>query len=90
MLFPLPQPRLQGAVSNEWLVSLELDADHERVVPLIPLGLVISRLAPASARPMAQLMALWLRYRVLPVCARCGGPTTWAALDQMLNPIPQT
>ncbi len=86
---PLPQPRSVGSQEpNSWIVSLDPETIGERasLTVLIPLGLVISRLAPVSARPMARLLTVWLAYRVLPVCARYGGPATWAALDHMLNP----
>lgn len=89
-LLPLPQPRAIGSQApNEWLVGFDPEAAVEGIssTVFIPLGLVISRLAPMSSRPMAQLLAVWLAYRVLPVCAQYGGPATWAALDQMLNPI---
>ncbi len=88
-LLPLPQPRSIGSRQpNTWIVSLDPEAVDERSSTVfIPLGLVISRLAPASSRPMAQLLAVWLAYRVLPVCAQHGGPATWAALDEMLNPV---
>ena len=88
-LFPLPQPRSASiAAPNDWILGLNLDVAHERSPPtvFIPFGLIASRLAPESARPMAQLLALWLAYRVLPVCAQYGGPTTWVELDRMLNP----
>lgn len=89
-LLPLPQPRLQGPMGpNEWIISFDLDAENESSSLFIPLGLILSRLAPVSPRPMAQVLVVLLTYRVLPVCARYGGPATWGALDQMLNPAPQ-
>lgn len=91
-LWPLPQPRSAGSRQpNSWIVSLTLEAMGGRASStiLIPLGLVISRLAPVSPRPIAQLLTVWLAYRVLPVCTRYRGPATWAALDQMLNPVPR-
>ncbi|ETX01872.1 hypothetical protein [Candidatus Entotheonella palauensis] len=90
-LWPLPQPRAAGSRQpNLWIISLDPEAAGGRAssTVFIPLGLVISRLTPVSPRPMAQVLATWLAYRVLPVCTRYGGPATWKALDQMLNPVP--
>lgn len=89
-LWPLPQPRSTGSRQpNAWIVGLDPEAigDGSMSTVWIPLGLVISRLTPVSPRPMSQVLAVWLAYRVLPVSARYGGPATWAALDRMLNPV---
>ncbi len=89
-LWPLPQPRLQGVMTSyEWVVGLDLDAEQENPPLFVPLGLMLSRLAPVSSKPIAQFVALWLAYCVLPVCARYGGPDTWTGLDQMMNPLSQ-
>ncbi len=92
-LWPLPQPRDIGSEQpNTWLLGLDLEASDEwawsRV--FIPLGLVVSRLTPLSPRPLIRVFVIWLAYCVLPVCARHGGPANWAALDRMLNPVPQS
>ena len=86
-VFPLPQPRLSGSTeANEWLLGLDLDREEASPTHFVPFGLIASRLAPESARPMAQLVVAWLAYCVLPICTQYGGPSTWSQLDQMLNP----
>ncbi|ETW99110.1 hypothetical protein [Candidatus Entotheonella palauensis] len=89
-LFPLPQPRPVGCeVPNTWLITLDDKAlDAPKAGPVfVPLGLAATRLLPVSHRPIAQFVAVWLAYGVLPVCAQNGGPSTWKALDTMLSPI---
>ncbi len=87
-LFPLPQPRSRGEDGPyPWLITLDearLDECRGPAV-LVPFGVVLMRLLPVSHRPIAQVVTYWLRYRVLPVCAQSGGPTTWKELDAMLS-----
>ena len=88
-MFPLPQPRSATMEPNEWILSVDWDVEDRTTWPpiLIPLGLIASRLAPHSPRPIAHLIVVWLAYCVLPVCAQFGGPRTWPELDYMLNPV---
>ncbi len=73
---------------NQWLIALGDELDEPAVpVVLVPLGLIATRLLPLSNRPMAQFVALWLAYAVLPVLARSHGPNTWKGLDDLLNPV---
>ena len=88
-LFPLPQPRPKGSHGpNPWLVTLDEALLYESHTPFfVPLGLILTRLLPVSPRPIAQVVACWLLYQVLPPCSQRGGPDSWEGLDAMLSPV---